>query len=136
MSKCFFNLKIFRSNATIFLDFWITKLGRKIVKRVYWRPKTSLLHYVLMVELSLCHKSQFFNTYISKTRWRKPLIFQTLIFWSIGIHSLKYLRSTTLGCRDEGIKKSELFVIMTQNIYDFFNILFLICFIVYNLCHC
>ena len=30
-------------------------------------------------ELSLCHKSQFSNTYIFKTRWSKPLIFQTLI---------------------------------------------------------
>ena len=39
------------------------------------------------------------------TGWCKPFIFQTLIFWSYRIHSLKYLRSTTLGCM--GIKKSE-----------------------------
>ena len=64
-------------------------------------------------ELSLCHKSQFSNTYISKTRWHKPLIFQTLIVWSISIYSLKYLGSTTLGYRDKGINKSE-FVTMTQ----------------------
>ena len=56
-------------------------------------------------ELSLCHKTQFSNTYISKTRWRKPLVFQTLIIWSMRIHSLKYLGSTTLGSRHKGIKK-------------------------------
>ena len=35
------------------------------------------------------------------------MIFQTLIIWSIIIYSLKYLGSTTLGCRDKGFKKSE-----------------------------
>ena len=35
------------------------------------------------------------------------LIFQTKISWCNRIHSLKYLRSTTLGCRDIGIRKSE-----------------------------
>ena len=41
------------------------------------------------------------------------MIFQILIIWFVRIHSLKYLRSTTLGCRDKGIKKFE-FVAMTQ----------------------
>ena len=49
-------------------------------------------------DLSLC-------LYIFTTGWCKPFIFQTLIFWSYRIHSLKYLRSTMLGCM--GIKKSE-----------------------------
>ena len=71
-------------------------------------------------KLSLCHKSQISNTYISKTRWRKPFIFQTLIIWSFRIHSLKYLRSTTLGCRDKGIKKTE-FVTMTLFLLSFFE---------------
>ena len=39
--------------------------------------------------------------------WCKPLIFQTLIIWSSWIYSLKYLRSTTLGCKDLGSWKSE-----------------------------
>ena len=43
----------------------------------------------------------------------KPLIFQTCIIWSNRIHSLKYLRFTTLGCKDKGIRKSE-FVTKTQ----------------------
>jgi len=55
-------------------------------------------------ELSLGHKSQLSNTYISKTRWRKPLIFQTLIILSIRIYSLKYLRFTTFGCRAKEIR--------------------------------
>jgi len=33
----------------------------------------------------------------------KPFIFQTLIVWYNRSHSLKYLRSTTLGCLDIGI---------------------------------
>ena len=48
-------------------------------------------------ELSLCNKSQFSNTYICTTKLCKPLIFQTLIVWYNRNHSLKYLRSTTLG---------------------------------------
>ena len=60
-------------------------------------------------ESSLFHKSQFSNTYISKTRWLKPLIFQTLIVWSIRIHSLKYLGSTTLGSKHKGIEKISVY---------------------------
>ena len=41
------------------------------------------------------------------------LIFQTEIFWPNRIESLKYLRATTLGCKDIGIRKSE-FVAKTQ----------------------
>ena len=37
----------------------------------------------------------------------KPLIFQTQFIWSNIIHILKFLRYTTLGCKDRGIRKSE-----------------------------
>ena len=55
-------------------------------------------------ELSLCHKSQFSNTYIFTTKWCKPLIFQTYTVWYNRSHSLKYLRSISLGCWDIGFK--------------------------------
>ena len=66
-------------------------------------------------ELSLCHKFSFCKTYIFATLWYEPLIFQTYIIWSNSIHSLKYLRYTTLGCKcnDIKIRKSE-FVAKTQ----------------------
>ena len=41
------------------------------------------------------------------------MIFQTLIILANRIHSLKYLRSTALGLKDIGIRKSE-FVTKTQ----------------------
>ena len=37
--------------------------------------------------------------------------------WSTSLHSLKYLRSTALGCKDIGIRKSE-FVAKTQILYQ------------------
>ncbi len=36
--------------------------------------------------------------------------------WSIRIHSLKYLRSAALGCKDIGIRKSE-FVAKTHFLF-------------------
>ena len=68
-------------------------------------------------ELSLCNKP---NTHIFSTWWCKPLIFQTQIFSSNRIQSLKYLRSTVLGYTDIRIRKSE-FVAKTQflSIVDF-----------------
>ena len=61
-------------------------------------------------ELSLCPKLKFSNPYIFTTGRRRPLIFQTYIN---RILSLKYLRSTTLGCKDIRIRKFE-FVTKTQ----------------------
>ena len=68
-------------------------------------------------ELSLCNKP---NTHMFSTWWCKPLIFQTQIFSSNRIQSLKYLRSTVLGYTDIRIRKSE-FVAKTQflSIVDF-----------------
>ena len=47
------------------------------------------------------------NSYIFATLWCKPLIFQTYIIRSNIIHSLKYQRFTTFGCKDIEIRKSE-----------------------------
>ena len=58
-------------------------------------------------ELTLCHKLWFSNPNIFGTQCRKPLIFQTYIFWSNKSHSLKYQRFTTLESKDIGIRKSE-----------------------------
>ena len=35
------------------------------------------------------------------------LVVKTFDIWSKRFHSLKYLRSTTLGCKDKGIRKSD-----------------------------
>ena len=64
-------------------------------------------------ELSFCHKLKFPNPYIYGTWCCRLLIFQTKIIWCNRIHSLKYLRSTTLDFRDIGVRKSE-FVTKTQ----------------------
>jgi len=67
-------------------------------------------------ELNLCHKLKFSNPYIYWTWCCRLLIFQTKIIWCNRTHSLKYLTSTTMGCRDIGIRKSE-FVSKTQFLY-------------------
>ena len=67
-------------------------------------------------ELSLCHKLKCCNPYILAICWCKLIKFQTLIIWSNIIYSLKCLRSTTLGCKDIRIGKSE-FVAKTQFLY-------------------
>ena len=58
-------------------------------------------------ELSLCNKIKYLNPNIFRTRFCKPLIFQTLIIRYNRNHSLKYLRSTTFGSKDIVIRKSE-----------------------------
>ena len=63
--------------------------------------------------LSLWNKIKYSNLNIFRTRFCKPLIFQTQIIWSNRIHSLKYLRSATFGSKDIVIRKSE-FVAKTQ----------------------
>ena len=68
-------------------------------------------------ELSFCHKLEFSNLYIFATGWRKPLIFQTYMIWSNRNHSLKYVRSMSLGCKDIGIRKSKV-VAKTQFLYS------------------
>ena len=68
-------------------------------------------------ELSFCHKLEISNPYIFATGWRKPLIFQTYMIWSNRNHSLKYLRSMSLGWKDIGIRKSKL-VAKTQFVWQ------------------
>ena len=67
------------------------------------------------------YKLWFYNHYIFRIQCRKPLIFQTYIIWSNRIHSLKYLRSTTLESKDIGFRKAE-FVAKTQFLYT--NVIF------------
>ena len=67
-------------------------------------------------ELTLCHKLCFSNPNIFGTQCRKPLIFQTYIFWSNKSHSLKFQRFTTVESEDIGIRKSE-FVAKIQFLY-------------------
>ena len=73
--------------------------------------------------MSLCHKFLFFNTYISTTKLCEPLIFQTRIALYNRSHSLKYLRSTTLGFKDKEIIKSQ-FVTKTQFLWISMFLLF------------
>ena len=68
-------------------------------------------------ELSLCHKLKNFNLHIFGMYYIRPLVFQTYIIYSNLIHSLKYLRSPTLGYKDIGIRKLE-FVANTQFLYE------------------
>ena len=63
--------------------------------------------------MSFWNKIKYVNLNIFRSRCCKPMIFQTQIIWSNRIHSLKYLRSATLGCKDTVIKNSE-FVAKTQ----------------------
>ena len=51
------------------------------------------------------HKVDFSNSYIFRTWWCKPLIFQAFTFLSNIIYSLKYQSSTTPSYRDKGIRK-------------------------------
>ena len=50
--------------------------------------------------MSLCQKPKSFNSYICTTWSCTPFIFQTKIIWSTIFHTFKYLRSSTLGCKD------------------------------------
>ena len=68
---------------------------------------------MLTKELSLQHKIKYLNLNIFRTRCCKPLIFQTQIVLCYRIHSLKYLRYATFGCKVIVIRKSE-FVAKTQ----------------------
>jgi len=49
-------------------------------------------------------QTQVLNPYIFSTWWGKSLIFQTYNIWSNWIHSLKYLSSTALTCKDRDLK--------------------------------
>ena len=97
-------------------------------------PKTEDLKKLMLneKELTLCHKLWFSNPNIFGTQCRKPLIFQTYIFWSNKSQSLKFQRFTTLESKDIRIRKSE-FVAKSQFLYkDFINVSNYLCFLSYN----
>ena len=75
--------------------------GRKLSSSIIYS-------FLLSKELSLCNKLWIYNPYIFKSQCRTSLIFQTFIIWSSRIHSLKYLRSTTLESKDIGFRKQIL----------------------------
>ena len=96
--------------------------------RIFWIGSVLTYHFYKLnciymnfrkKELSLCHKLWFSNPNIFETQCRKPLIFQTYIFWSNKSHSLKNQRFTTLESTDIGIRKSE-FVAKTQFLWHSF----------------
>ena len=112
----------------IFKIFWnIYGLGK--LEWIYWiikcKMETKKLWKSMLKEMSFCHKLKFSNpySYIYETWWCKALIFQTLIIWSYRIHSLKYKRSMTLGCKDTRIRKSW-FVARIQFFFLLNNITF------------
>ena len=88
------NLVILKNKYCCKLQLGISSLKSLNTSKTIWK------------ELSFCRK-------LSATCGCKLLIFQTSIIWSNRINSLKYLRSTTLGCQDIGIRIIE-FVAKTQ----------------------
>ena len=71
--------------------------------------------------MRLCHKFWFSNPYIFETQCRKSLIFHTYIIWTDRSHSLQCQRSTILGSKDIGIRKSK-FVAKTQFLFADFSV--------------
>ena len=61
--------------------------------------------------LSLWHKFKFSNPFFCVTCWCVPFLFQYLIIFSNIIQRMKYPRSMRLGCKDIGIRKTQLLVL-------------------------
>ena len=104
--RCFRFIRILDNNSTIFK---LTELNLIIFlfkTKKYKREKGEK-------ELSLWNKIKYLNLNIFRSRCCKPLIFQTQIIWSNGIHNLNYLRSATFDSQDIVIRKSE-FVAKTE----------------------
>jgi len=104
------NLHIFKLRISL-LTFFIRFLY--LLSREF---NHSSLNLSVTKELSLCHKLWFSKPSILGTQYREPLIFQTYIIWSNRSHSLKCQRSTTLGCKNIGKRKSE-FVTKNQFLF-------------------
>jgi len=124
------HLKNLKKSANKFIKDKKINTMMKKKELIYWQisnekyvPK-HLFSFVTK-ELSLCHKFWIYNPYIFGTQCRKSLIFQTYINLSNRIHSLEYLRSTTLESKDTGFRKAE-FVAKTQFLYlDILRIFFI-----------
>ena len=78
-----------------------------------------IFEYIWLFNKHERNKIKYLNLNIFRTRFCKPLIFQTQIIWSNRIYSLKNLRSATFGSKDIVIRKSE-FVAKTQFLYEDF----------------
>ena len=86
---------IFKREFNLLLIIISFQISQFLVKKSFKEIKS-----VLLKELSLCHKLKFSNPYIFAILKCISLIFQTQIISSNIIHSLKYLRSVSLGCKD------------------------------------
>ena len=90
----------------------------------YAHLKKSIFKYMDLLKgiERVLNKLRFSNPYIFATCWCKP--------WTIcfnRVHSIKYLRSTTKGYKDIGIRISE-FVTKTKLLFEHFldpNVLFI-----------
>ncbi len=69
------------------------------------RKKTDFFRF--NKERSLCRKHKLYHPYMFPICWEKPLKFQTWIMSYTRIYIMKYLWTTTLGCKDLGNRKSE-----------------------------
>ena len=116
------NIKNISKSFLNYLFSWNFLINTRIFKLcMYYTVQTMVCtrsRKGLAKELSFSHKFWFSNWYTFATWWCWPLIFQTIIIWSKIVHSLKYLRSPTLKCKDIGIRKSE-FVTKTQFLYPY-----------------
>ena len=91
----------------------LNNLTLKVIQ--IWICKLITFHFFKIKKLSLCHKLKFSNSYFFANWWRKPLIFQAYIIWSNRIHSFKYLRFTTLSCKDiQGVENQSLWQILNS----------------------
>ena len=102
-------IKVLKSNKILSLLKWVE----------YYCDLKNHLSKLTTKELSLCHTLRFSYVHIFAAWWCKPLIFQNWIIKSNKIHSLKYLRAMTLGCKDMGIRKFKL------NSFNFLSCFFL-----------
>ena len=114
------NIKNISKSFLNYLFSWNFLINTRIFKLcMYYTVQTMVCtrsRKGLAKELSFSHKFWFSNWYTFATWWCWPFIFQTIIIWSKIVHSLKYLRSPTLKCKDIGIRKSE-FVTKTQFLF-------------------
>ena len=78
----------------------------KITVKIIRRNKC-VLNNLFQKKLSIWHKLKFSNPYIYATWWCKTFYFKFRFLIYNRILSLKYLSSTTLGCKDKGIRQFE-----------------------------
>ena len=84
-----------------YLDEWIASFSNS---RRGWNILVVSNHLNLNIskKLSHCHKLRFSKTFISATKCRRQLIYQTMNFSRSNNLRLKYLRFSPSGCQDIG----------------------------------